>query len=161
MTAPREIHTATLLNDGRVLIAGGNSFGGIGIFFGSTGTAELYTPAVLVPAPRLFSLSADGKGQGAIWHATTGEVASSSSPAVSGEVLAMYTSSLIEGAVIPPQVAIGGRLAEVLYFGDAPGYAGYSQVNFRVPVAVPSAPDVSVRLTYLGRPSNAVTIAIQ
>jgi uncharacterized protein (TIGR03437 family) len=73
----------------------------------------------------------------------------------------MFTSNLIEGALIRPQVAIGGRLAEVLYFGEAPGYAGYSQVNFRAPAGVPSGPDVSVRLTYLQRPSNAVTIALQ
>ena len=56
---------------------------------------------------------------------------------------------------------MAASLAEVLYFGDAPGYAGYSQANFRVPAGVPSGPDVSVRLTYLGRPSNAVTIALQ
>ncbi|HCC58765.1 MAG TPA: hypothetical protein DEQ47_16210 [Solibacterales bacterium] len=54
-----------------------------------------------------------------------------------------------------------GRLAEVLYFGDSPGYPGYSEVNFRAPEGVASRPDVSVRLTYLGRPSNAVTIAVQ
>ncbi len=161
MTGPRETHTATLLNDGRVLIAGGESYGGIGILFGSTATAELYTPAVLVPAPQLFSLSMDGKGQGAIWHATTGEVASSSSPAVAGEVLSMYTSNLIEGAAIPPQVAAGGRLAEVLYFGDAPGYAGFNQVNFRVPSGIAPGSTVPVRLSYVGRASNAVTIAVQ
>src|SRR6266699_5741999 len=102
-------------------------------------------------------LRSDGKGQGAIWRATTGEVASPTSPAVAGEVLAMYTSSLIEGAVIPPQVVIGGRLAEVLYFGDAPGYPGYNQVNFRVPNSAAFGPTISVRLTYLGRPSNEVT----
>jgi hypothetical protein len=158
MTGPREGHTATLLNNGRVLIAGGESSERIGVFY--TATVELYTPAVLVPAPQLFSLSADGKGQGAIWHATTGQVASSSNPAVAGEVLSMYTSKLIEGGVIPPQVVIA-RLAEVLYFGDAPGYAGYSQVNFQMPKGVPSGPDVTVRLTYLSRPTNEVTIGVR
>jgi uncharacterized protein (TIGR03437 family) len=123
--------------------------------------AELYTPAMLVPAPALFSLGGDGRGQGAIWHATTGEIASASSPSVAGEVLSMYTTSLADRGVIPPQVAIGGRLAEVLYYGSAPGYPGYYQVNFRVPNGVAPGPAVPVRLTYLGRPSNAVTIGVR
>ena len=156
MTGPRDLHTATLLNDGSVLIAGGSS-----LFPYSTASAELYHPPVLVSPPLLFSLSGEAKGQGAIWHATTGQAASSSNPAVAGKSLSMYTSNLIEGGVIPPQVAIGGRLAEVLYFGDAPGYAGYSQVNFRMPEGVASGPDVSVRLMYLGRPTNEVTIGVR
>jgi hypothetical protein len=45
MTTSREAHTATLLKDGRVLIAGGVSYGGIGIFYGTTASAELHTPA--------------------------------------------------------------------------------------------------------------------
>ena len=152
MTVARGGHTATLLNDGRVLLAGG---------VGPSVSAELYTPAMLVPSPRLFSVSGDGKGQSAIWHSASGDLVSPGSPAVAGEVLSMYTNNLTEGAVIPPQVAIGGRLAEVLYFAGAPGYPGYSQVNFRVPSGIAQGPAVGVRLNYLGRPSNEVTLAIQ
>jgi hypothetical protein len=48
-------------------------------------------------------------------------------------VIKMYVSGLAEGGGIPPQIATGGRLAETLFFGDAPGYSGYHQVNFRRP----------------------------
>jgi hypothetical protein len=149
-TQREEGHTATLLPDGTVLLSGGWICCGYSI-----ATAEIYHPAVLVPAPMLFAISGDGKGQGAIWHATSGRVASR------GEILCMYTSGLVDGGAIPPQVAIGGRSAEILFFGDAPGYPGYSQVNFRVPSGVATGSSVPVRLTYLSRPSNVVTIGAQ
>jgi hypothetical protein len=162
MITSRCCHTATLLNTGQVLIVGGitssqgySSYQPINVI-----TAELYAPAVMIPAPVLFSLSSDGKGQGAIWDAITGKVASPSAPAVPGEILSMYTKALGHGSVIPPQVAVGGRLSEILYFGDAPGYPGYSQVNFRVPDGITPGSAVRVRLIYLGRSSNEVTIAM-
>ena len=68
---------------------------------------------------------------------------------------------LAEGGLVPPQIAIGGKLAQILYFGAAPGYPGYNQVNFVEPLGVTPGPAVSVRLTYLSRPSNAVTMAVQ
>jgi uncharacterized protein (TIGR03437 family) len=52
-------------------------------------------------------------------------------------------------------------MAEVVYSGDAPGYPGYYQVNFRLPGGVSPGSAVPVRLTYFGRPSNGVTIALQ
>ena len=159
MNADRGLHTATLLNDGRVLIAGGLHHVGFG--WPPLASAEVYTPVSMIPAPVLFSLSLDAGGQGAIWHSTTGEIASAGHPAVAGEPLSMYTNNLMDGAVIPPRVIVGGRLAEILYFGAAPGYPGYYQVNFRVPAGVAPASAVTVRLNYIGRGSNAVTIAVR
>jgi hypothetical protein len=159
MTARRAYHSATVLNGGRVLITGGvQPVGTVGM---SLSSAEIYTPPVLIPTPALFSMSGDGRGQGAIWHAQTGQIASADNPAVAGEALSIYTTSLADGSVIPPQVPVGGRLAQVLYFGAAPGYPGYSQVNFLVPDGVSPGPAVPVRLAYIGRSSNQVTISVR
>ncbi len=161
MTAPRETHTATLLKDGRVLIAGGTSYGGIGIFFGSTASAELYNPPVSVPGPSLLSVTGNGKGQGAIQHGDTFHLVSPGNPAVAGEVLVLYCTGLADGGLIPPRVAVDGHIAEVLWFGNTPGFVGLNQVNFRVPSAVTQGSNVPVRVNYLGRPSNEVAVAIR
>jgi Galactose oxidase, central domain len=166
LASPRYGHTATLLNNGQVLITGGSATAGgnsqpVGSSISGLSSAELYTPAVLVPAPVLFSISGDGRGQGAIWHAATGQLVSVAAPATAGEILSMYATGLMEGGVIPPQVAVGGRLAQIQFFGDAPGYPGYYQVNFQVPAGVAAGSTVPVRLTYLGRSSNRVTMGVQ
>ena len=156
MITARHYHTATLLPDGSVLIAGGYS-----AWPYPTSRVERYIPAVLQPGAALLSTSGDGHGQGAVLHAGTSQAATSSAPAAIGEALEVYCTGLVDKSVIAPQVAIGGRSAEILFFGTAPGYKNLNQVNVRVPSGVVPGPAVPVRLTYLNRPSNEVTIGVK
>jgi len=159
MAIARSAHTATLLGDGRVLIAGGVSYGGIGIFRGSIAGAELYTP-VTVPAAALVSLSGDGRGQGAIFHAGTRHLATPDDPATSDEEIDIVCTGLAD-SLFAPQVAIGGRIAAVVSITRIPDRPGVNQVRVRVPRGIAAGPAVPVRLFHMHRPSNDVTIAVR
>jgi hypothetical protein len=143
-------HRATLLGSGQVLVTGGPS-----------SNAELYQPPSVRAAPVLLTAPGGAPGQGAILHGSTQQVVSAANPAVAGEALEIFCTGLIEGSLIPPQVAIGGQMAEVLFFGDAPGFAGLNQVNVLMPANASGGGAASVQLTYLERPSNAVTLNVQ
>jgi hypothetical protein len=155
----RAFHTATLLNNGQVLIAGG--FGPDECKGSRLSSAELFQPPSVLPSPALLSLSGDGLGQGVILHAGSTQFASSDNPANIGETVEIYCSGLIDDGVLPPQVTIGGRMAQILFFGKALSMEGFNQVNVRIPSGVTPAPAVPVRMTYLGRISNEVTVAVQ
>src|SRR5215831_13010009 len=64
MTFPRSGHTATLLPNGTVLLAGGYGYAGIGAYIGAFSTAEIYTPAVPAPAGVVSELRFDRSSVG-------------------------------------------------------------------------------------------------
>jgi uncharacterized protein (TIGR03437 family) len=116
---------------------------------------------VLVSSPVLYSIPGAATNQGAILHAGTSRLVTANDPATPGEAIEIFGTGLTEGGAIAPQVSIGGRLAQVLFFGDAPGYPGLNQVNVTVPTGITPGASVGVWWNYLGRPSNTVTIGVQ
>jgi len=158
MVKGRAYHTATLLPSGNVLLAGGCVDD---CLTDTDASAEIYTPLLRKPVPVLFTTPGEKPEQGAILHTGTSQVASPAHPATGGEIVEIYSAGLLDNSIIPPQVIIGGRTAKVLFFGKAGGYPNLNQVNVRVPDRLDSGSAVPVRLMYLGRLSNEVTIAIQ
>jgi hypothetical protein len=159
MVTQRVFVASTLLADGRVLFTGGETAEGPStVQFAST---EIYTPAQRIAPPVLLSLSGDNKGPGAILHADTHMPVTDDNPASAGEPLEVYATGLAAQGAIPPSIAIGGHPAMILWFGTSPVYAGLNQINIRVPDNVATDKPAPVRLNYIGRPSNEVTMSVK
>lgn len=123
---------------------------------GSTATNSVTVP--LSPtAPGVFSVNANGLGNGAITHADY-TVVSQSSPAKPGEVVAVYLTGL--GAVSPsvqdgtaapgnPPAAVvasvtatvgGIPVSNIEFNGLSPGSSSLYQFNIQIPSSAPSGP---------------------
>lgn len=127
--------------------------------------------------PGVFSLSQTGQGRGVIVDANFRliDVGNGARP---GDVVIVFLTGLGEtnppvptGAptplsplsrtVLTVTVTIGGRAAEVLFAGLAPGFAGLYQVNARIPAGVTPGAEVPLVVTAYGLSSPPVTLAVQ
>ncbi len=70
-------------------------------------------------------------------------------------------SNPLAGTVDTPEVTVGGRPAQVLFSGLAPGIVGLYQVNILVPTDAPTGPEVEVVLRQSGVNSKTSRIAVR
>jgi len=147
-----------------------------GTLNGNTGTGQAVTLAAF--APGIFSMNAQGTGQGAILDASY-HVVDSSHPAIPGSTAlqifctglgavtnqpptgAPALSSPLSKTTTTPTLTVGGISANVTFSGLAPGFVGEYQVNAIVPKGVLGGSAVPVVLAMGGAVSNTVTIAVQ
>jgi uncharacterized protein (TIGR03437 family) len=129
-------------------------------------------------APGIFSMNAQGTGQGAVLDAGY-RLVDASNPAIAGKtVIQIFCTGL--GAVTnqpptgaaassdplsyttnTPAVTVGGAPASVLFSGLTPFAVGLYQVNVLVPAESAKGAAVPVSMGISGASSNMVTIAVQ
>ena len=144
---------------------------------GSSGSLARLSVPVESASPAIFTLDSSGTGQGAILN-QDGTVNSPDNPAQRGSIVVLFATgagqtdppgtdgliptTVLPHPVLPVSVQIGGKSAEVLYAGAAPGLiSGVLQVNCRVSTEIDSGKSVSVLLTVGGVTSPPVTLALR
>jgi uncharacterized protein (TIGR03437 family) len=140
-------------------------------------TSSPQTVNVAPFSPGLFSMNAQGSGQGAILDSQY-RLVDSSNPASVGDVVQIYCTGLgavtnqpatgtaasaspLSRTTAAPTVTIGGVSAPVLFSGLAPDNVGLYQVNAQVPAGIVTGPAVSLAVSVGGVASNTVTVAVQ
>jgi uncharacterized protein (TIGR03437 family) len=133
---------------------------------------------VIASVPGIFAADGSGKGQGAIFN-ENGSLNNASAPAAAGSIIVFYATgegqtfpSGVDGAlalgpdypkpILPVGVTIGGRDADVLYYGAAPTLvAGAMQVNARIPLGTPSGNAPIVLRVGQNLSPTTVTVAVK
>jgi uncharacterized protein (TIGR03437 family) len=109
--------------------------------------------------PGIFALNGMGMGEGAMLNGTTWHMGPFSTT-TGGQPT--YVSIYVTGLDLSskPVVMIGGIAAEVVWFGNAPGYAGLQQINIVLPDGVAGAGRVPVMVISDGQASNVTFMHI-
>jgi uncharacterized protein (TIGR03437 family) len=145
--------------------------------------SNVMTVPVSATAPAVFTLTQNGKGQGAVLNFDSDRqqfvVNASSNAAKKGSLIVIYltgtgasdipqTDGKLSGAQLARvlqqvKVSFGGKDGQVMYAGSAPSLvAGVSQINVRIPDDCPDGAAVPVVVTVGDRHSqDGVTVAIR
>jgi uncharacterized protein (TIGR03437 family) len=109
--------------------------------------------------PGIFALNGMGMGEGAMLNGTTWQMGPFSTT-TGGQ--ATYVSIYVTGLDLSskPTVTIGGVPADVMWFGNAPGYAGLQQINIVLPGGMAGTGRVPVTVTSNGQTSNVTFLHI-
>jgi uncharacterized protein (TIGR03437 family) len=133
-------------------------------------SSNTITLPVIASAPGLFTIDASGPGQAAALNQDSADVGSivvlfgtgegQTDPAGQDGVLAAQT---YPKPLLPVSVTIGGKNAEVLYAGAAPGFvAGVLQINAQLAADVAPSLNVPVEVKIGDQTSRSgVTLAIR
>ena len=143
---------------------------------GQSGSAQAVNIATY--SPGIFSVNAQGTGQGVIVDSSQ-RLVDSSNPAIAGSTevrifcngLGPVTNQPASGSVSPASppatttapaaVTIGGAPAQVSFSGLAPGFVGGYQVDALVPLNSAGGDSVPVVISIGGKTSNTVTMAVK
>ena len=109
--------------------------------------------------PGIFSLNGLGMGEGAVLHGKSWQrgpfsVTTDGQPTP----VTIFVTGL--DLATAPTVTIGGVPAEVLFYGNAPGFAGLQQINAMLPPSLAGAGRVPVVVTSGGSASNVTYITL-
>jgi uncharacterized protein (TIGR03437 family) len=144
------------------------------------GVSEPFPLDVSTAAPALFRSTFAGQAPQAlpiILRASNQEPITNSNPARRGEVLVLFGNGLgrvspalrsgdaapldqLLSAVVRPEITVGGRPAELLFAGLAPGFVGLNQLNVRVPLDAPLGFDIPLQITSGGVSSETGRIRV-
>lgn len=119
-----------------------------------TGTAMMGSAG-----PGMFALNGMGMGEGALLNAMMGQ-GGSFSTSTNGQptYLSIYVTGLDPAS--KPVITIGGITVDVMWFGDAPGYAGLQQINVMLPAGMAGAGRAPITVTSNGQVSNVTFMHI-
>jgi uncharacterized protein (TIGR03437 family) len=109
--------------------------------------------------PGIFTMTGMGVGEGAMLNGMTYQLGPFST--ITNDkptVTAMYVTGLDLSS--KPTVSVGGMPGDVMWWGNAPGYAGLQQINVGFPSGVAGAGRVPVTVTSGGVTSNVTFMEI-